>query len=93
MAEDADSRLFAVEPDPGLLRHLSFLVEDMNDSDLDAATLKDDLSGKPALFILINIAGHRDDRRNALQSLNDTAIPDVPGMQNLADSGKMLING
>ncbi len=58
MAEDADSRPFTMQPGLRILGQFSFFVEHVAERILDAAPANDGLSGKAALFILVDIAGY-----------------------------------
>jgi hypothetical protein len=92
MAKDTNVWLFSIQPQLRLLRQFPLLVQYVAYGDLPAAPTDHDLPRKSAALILIDIAGHGEDRGNALQRFDHRSIADVSRMYDRGHAGKMFLN-
>jgi hypothetical protein len=93
VAEDADVRLFAVQPGLRLRGHLPFVIQDMTECDFQARASKEAPPRKPAGFIVVHIAGDRRDRRKSLQTADHILAADIPCVQNFLRRDKIPRDG
>jgi hypothetical protein len=92
MAKDTDVGLFSIQPQLRLLRQFPLLVQYVAYGDLPVVPTDHDLPRKSAALILIDIAGHGEDRGNALQRFNHRSIADISRMYDRGHAGKMFFN-
>jgi len=93
MAEDADIRLFPVQPDLNRCGKLFPFIQNMAEADCDSCTTNKELPRKTASLIAVDITGYSHDRCNLLQLPDDGSVSDVSRMQNLGHPGKVFFNG
>ncbi len=89
VAEDADVELFFVQPRSCFHGQLSALEQDVADSNRHPGTADHARPGESAIFELIDVARHGDDRGDPLELPNDLRIADITGMKDDCDTCEM----
>jgi len=92
MTKDADVRSFAIQKGSSVLRELPAFVQNMTDGDAAACQFDHGLWWKPALFLIVDVAGDGGDRSDLLQLFNHGLIANVPGVENMIDASEMSSN-
>src|SRR5690349_7953744 len=93
VAEDADIRLFAIEPRGRIRGQAPLLIQDVTERDRHAGPAQDQSPRKSAGLKVIHIAGHRGDRSHLPQALYHVFAADIAGVQDFFHAGEMPFNG
>jgi hypothetical protein len=89
MSVDTDVRIRSLQERGAVARQPSLFIEPMRQRNPISCQFDDLLDGKAAGHKSIHIPGHHRHGSNLFKLLYDFAPPDVAGMQNVLDPGKM----
>ena len=78
-----------IEKRSSIFGQLSRFKHDMPDRDAETIQLDDCLSGKAALFVSIDIAGHGCHGSNCLELIDHQSIANIAGMDNMIHATKV----
>jgi hypothetical protein len=92
VAKDADVRSFAIQKGSSVFREFPAFIQNMTDGDTAACQFDHGLWWKPALFLIVDVAGDGGDWRDLLQLFNHGLIANIPGVENVIDAFKMSSN-
>ena len=92
MTKDAEVWLAFLEKHSSVLREFPAFIQNMTDGDTAACQFDHGLGQKPALFLIVDIAGDGGDWRDLLQLFNHGLITNIPGVENVIDAFKMSSN-
>lgn len=92
VSKDADIGLLLIEPGLRLFSDAAFFIQYVAQGYLASASANDDSSGKPAFFIIIDIAGNNRDGSELPQALNDASVSNISRMKNFSHAYKMFFD-
>ena len=93
MTKDAEVWLAFLEKHSSVLREFPAFIQNMKDGDTAACQFDHGLWWKPALFLIVDVAGDGGDRSDLLQLFNHGLIANIPGVENVIDASEMSPDG
>lgn len=92
VSKNTNVRLNSLQKCPSLIRERPALIHNVTDRDTVTAKIHDGFAWEPAPFILVDVAGHRDDGGDLSKPVDHSPIADVACVNDPGYTGKMPLN-